>query len=975
MIVRDDDSDIELLPPDCSVMQEWAHLRNSENLTMYDFGQDIDWISAIDMSTPRISEVDERISSMFALKSTHRINNMPQWAHSFRELIEGSQLNLSAMLQSVMSDLRNCIPERYNGEFDRDIIRLQNSSKDEVFVSFLGYAVYLCTNNLIREDQVNGILQWVINDEHFSTLVTFLDNKTVSTEAFSYQLFRAALAQCNITQCNIKAVKSLLATGISLKRFMYSCATEFYVAVQRDDISLVSLLLKHGMDANMPVEKIGLGSLYVYPFTILEAATSVEMIKLLINGGAIVDLQAFHTLKVRPHPRATPLQIASAAGRTDLVGVLIEAGANVNYPPIIPDYDSYPHGVTALMAAVEGAHFETSRLLLQNGADPNQYSNFKGGRAFRFPKIPAEISELKRLYTESYPLHAAAGNGDLELVRLLIDYGADLNALNCWRHSSESPQFWNSFLHNPSGSPGLFLTPLVQAIENRHLDVVKFLSQAGADVNQNVLGIFGTKAINAARDKPECLQVLIESGAVEYSDSDFDEIDLKLAVWRGDLELVYNLLALGFNANMSGFIPSDGTILHIAVAEQDVLLINALLDNGADVNGKSDPRTLPKVTPLQVAVFLADFDSARLLCEAGADVNATGEYKQSPLQLSLSDLCYKNGPEKEKLVQIVDLLLSNGAQINVANQSYNSPLIMAIKTVECIGSLHLVLKLLELGASVNDYGSSGTETALEVAVNFSDPSDDFKVVRMILDWKTDVNHRASKYRGTALQSAVRKAAKGRYTHKELAMSKEEHEKQCIKLVELLLDLGADINAAPAKRYGRTALQAAVEGSQNLELIDLLLSKGAKINAPPAAFHGRTVLQAATSEAICSINLIQKLLDAGADVNCPPCPDGGVTALQGAAIQGHLTIAKLLIKNGAKVNAPASKEDGITALEGASVWGRLDMVQLLLNAGADLHLPPEERYKSSIEYANREYHIAIANLLSSRRRDMLEQMSG
>ena len=954
-------------------MQEWAHLRSSENLTMYDFGQDIDWISAIDMSTPRISEVDERISSMFALKSTHRINNMPQWAHSFRELIEGSQLNLSAMLQSVMSDLRNCIPERYNGEFDRDIIRLQNSSKDEVFVSFLGYAVYLCTNNLIREDQVNGILQWVINDEHFSTLVTFLDDKTASTEAFSYQLFRAALAKYNI-----KAVESLLATGISLKRFMYSCATEFNIAVRRDDISLVSLLLKHGMDANMPVEKNEQGGYYLYPSIILEAATSVEMIQLLINGGAIVDLEVFHTLKRMRRPKATPLQAVSAAGRTDLVIALIEAGAHANRLPFIYQYGEHYFGSsTALMAAVEGAHFETSRLLLQNGADPNQYSNFSAEGTFRFPQIPlSDSGDGEVWYTESCPLQVAAGKGDLELVRLLVDYGADVNVLNCWRHSSEYPQFWNSFLHNPSlhnpsGSPGLFLTPLVQAIENRHLDVVKFLLQAGVDVNQNVLGTFGTKAINAARDKPEFLQVLIESGAVEYSD--FDELDLKLAVWRGDLELVYNLLALGFNVNMSSFIPSDGgTILHTAVAEQDVPLMNALLDNGADVNGKIYPGILPKVTPLQVTVFLSDFDSARLLCEAGADVNATGERDQSPLQLSLSILLEKNGPKVEKLVPIVDLLLSYGAQINVASLSYEPPLNTAIAAVKRTGSLYLVSKLLELGASVNDYGRSDNETALEVAVRCSDASDDFNVVRLLLDWKADVNHHTSLKGHTSLQLAVINAIGGRDTHME--MSNEEYEKQCITLVELLLDLGADVNAAPDRSSGRTALQAAVLGSQNLELIDLLLSKGANINAPPAIDYGRTVLQAATSNFKCSLTLIQKLLDAGADVNSPACRESGVTALQGAAIRGHLTIAKLLIENGARVNAPASKKDGRTALEGASEWGRLDMVQFLLNAGADLHLPPEERYKSSIKYANRGYHIAIANLLSTRRRDMLEQMS-
>ena len=59
------------------------------------------------------------------------------------------------------------------------------------------------------------------------------------------------------------------------------------------------------------------------------------------------------------------------------------------------------------------------------------------------------------------------------------------------------------------------------------------------------------------------------------------------------------------------------------------------------------------------------------------------------------------------------------------------------------------------------------------------------------------------------------------------------------LVRLLLDVGADINAAACVEYGRTALQAAVSAAKPIiKTIEILLEAGAYIHAPAA--HTRVI---------------------------------------------------------------------------------------------------------------------------------------
>ncbi|KAI1820388.1 ankyrin repeat-containing domain protein [Xylaria intraflava] len=85
------------------------------------------------------------------------------------------------------------------------------------------------------------------------------------------------------------------------------------------------------------------------------------------------------------------------------------------------------------------------------------------------------------------------------------------------------------------------------------------------------------------------------------------------------------------------------------------------------------------------------------------------------------------------------------------------------------------------------------------------------------------------------------------------------EEGALEAVNRLLKAGADPNADPAEKSGRTALQAAAEGG-HLEVVNRLLEVGADVNAP-ATHGGRTALQAAAEGG--HLEVVARLKEAGA----------------------------------------------------------------------------------------------------------------
>ncbi|RSL93587.1 hypothetical protein CEP52_013152 [Fusarium oligoseptatum] len=184
----------------------------------------------------------------------------------------------------------------------------------------------------------------------------------------------------------------------------------------------------------------------------------------------------------------------------------------------------------------------------------------------------------------------------------------------------------------------------------------------------------------------------------------------------------------------------------------------------------------------------------------------------------------------------------------------------------------------------------------------------------------------------------------------------------------------------------TPLQAAVR-YKRLEIARFLLFLGADANAPASEglivdndwsdpIFPRTALQAAIENA--DEKMVDLLLKVGADVNASPGEDSGATALQIAAGKGHMDMVKRLLALGADVNAQGAVWKGRTALEAAAEGGRLDMVQFLLEAGAEVS-SYEGRWRGfggAIELAEERGHDAVAQVLKQWREErMMDERQG
>ena len=166
---------------------------------------------------------------------------------------------------------------------------------------------------------------------------------------------------------------------------------------------------------------------------------------------------------------ATPLYYAARCGLQDLVERLV-----AHHPEQVNAEGGYY--VTPLVAALAAGHFQTAKLLHDNGGHPN----VKG-------------------YEEKTPLHSAALYGDFEMVQVLLKYKADVNA----RSDDESTP-----LHFASrGVKGLSISSL--SLSN----VAQLLLQHGADVSARDDEGFTPLHVAVRYGRVEVIHVLLKHGA------------------------------------------------------------------------------------------------------------------------------------------------------------------------------------------------------------------------------------------------------------------------------------------------------------------------------------------------------------------------------------------------------------------------------------------------------------------------------
>ena len=825
---------------------------------------------------------------------------------------------------AVHSRLQAISLELFEGEQLSSIQALLGPINKKFLTEFLKYAAYLASNNILGEQECDQILQCFVENSNLSALATLFSTKLQlpTVDAFARCLFESALRIRNA-----EVLQILLKAGVDPNTpNRITGSTPLQAVVSRGDMLLGQTLLDAGADINA-LSTGGESALHTAIF-----AQDDEMIQMMLDADADVNVAG------RIHCSRTVLQSAAERGDVSLVEFLLDAGADVNAPAASSlRSNNRSAGCTALqqLAAMGELYSESVEQFVGAGADINAPPYW----------APEEWYEDSGIYgPDSHGITALQGavySGVIELVQLLLDACADVNAppaagplggmtalqiaARCGIELVQLLLSVGANVNAPSASNRLTgRTALQAAAEFGNIEVVQMLLEAGANINASGYPVLSLAL--ASKSSLLLVPILLDAGA-DVNATENSPLKSAIESAHGG-HFVPILLEAGAEVNGPGCSP----LVWAIQSKQHEQLVPILLGAGADVNGDATHRK----SPLTAAVEIGDVYLVERLLALGAEVNVT--YGETALEAAISG----------KRLEMIQVLLSAGADPNGASEYAGPGTLLSVPVMK--GDIKLVEALLSFGVNANNYHhQDGLDPAwVSNALPIAAQSGNKDMVQLLLDAgaavdasylniDTDASSEDIDVLGTtALLSAVR------HGRNELAA--------------LLLQVGANVNTRPQPFGGWTALQAAAKCG-NTELVRTLLDKGAHVDDPAHTELGRTALQAASFEG--HIDLVLLFLEAGADPNAPPAESRGITALQGAAIQGHLRIALLLIEAGADPNAPPAKFHGRTALEGAAEHGRLDMLQLLLNANADIGGGQPERAR---EFALQNGHTVVAKVL-------------
>ena len=282
---------------------------------------------------------------------------------------------------------------------------------------------------------------------------------------------------------NKKDVKFLVDVGADINTYNKYGRTPLMIAITHRNKKGVKTLIELGADVKKPNKRNT-------DFPLMQAAyvKRLDIVKILVDAGADVNQTTKHD--------GTAL---TAGRRFDIIEFLLEKGADPN------KYEESQGQGTALDDAIERDDVPSIEILLSAGANPNliekKYGYWENGgdtplhKAINFShwkpidphvvtmlldagaKIDVKGSSWGRdtdLNTGVTPFHYAVGRGDIEIVKIFLDYLSK-------KPVSERNRLLKKILNMESSS---YRNILDFAINNRHsdgLDMLRLILKAGAD--------------------------------------------------------------------------------------------------------------------------------------------------------------------------------------------------------------------------------------------------------------------------------------------------------------------------------------------------------------------------------------------------------------------------------------------------------------------------------------------------------------
>ncbi|MDD3926009.1 MAG: ankyrin repeat domain-containing protein [bacterium] len=846
---------------------------------------------------------------------------------------------------------------------------LQQGAKPD-FANIRGVTPLMLASFGGRNDVVTILLRWGANvnaaDKQGRTALAYA---VAALNMETVEILKSYGAQDDSAELSISAfngdskpIRALLDGGTKPDKGGIAGRTPLFYASLKGNADISEILIKRGactqIYSSFPQKytsiEIHLGD---YPLFYALNAGNDRLTRILLATGDI------------PYYRRYWLPFSCAQYRftdkeaLEIIDTLLKAGLSINLRDA--------QGMTSLHCAVSGSNISSDmEALLERGAEVDIKDN-QGNTPLMNAARHNSYKAINILIARGSAVDTRNNNGETaimlsvqgpvircEALKALIAAGADVNAVDnrgktslVWAVNSGNQEAVSVLLKHKADHLIRDIngkTALDYARRSGQAEIIRLLAEASGlselpltadDLCRAALAcdpVLGRKAINAGISVNSCDNEGNTPIILACMDSGNPP---------GRTETIGILLAADADVNVKG---NKWTPLYLAVRSGWVDLVQVFLSRGAatELSGSGD------VTPLGVAYSVSDVKKstaiARLLIDAGANVNVTDSQESTPLMNAVDKGDYK----------IAALLLSRGAEVNRRNWNGITALMLAAAK----GYDKMVDMLLSHGADAGIADIDGQTACMQAffagkfnvcdVIRKARPDDDVNklflatlagdmtTVRNMFGVLQPKSERV--IRNAVYLSSLAAIRNGNIDMVKIMLEKGWNSKTSFVSA---MHLGVPLKIGDITTYSFSAVgDAAVFG--RLEIMKLLLDSGALLDTK-GGFGEYTALTAAIDCGHEDVAI--ELVNRGADFNIRSAFYGH--SLTSACSRRYKRLVKILLEKGTDINTIGYGRGygRSTALIIAIRQGDVDMIKYLLKRGADISIK-DEYGKTALDWA-------------------------